>query len=62
MCLSKAYMEAVDPKSEIMIDIARIELQNDGYLLIGLLGEEKSIRGKIRSIDFIDSHSVVFEE
>jgi predicted RNA-binding protein len=61
MCLSTAYIEMDNQKLEVMKDIVRIESQNNGFRLIGLLGEEKSIRGKIRSIDFIDRHSVIFE-
>jgi len=61
MCLSTAYIRINDQDIEVMRDIARIESQNNDFLLIGLLGKEKRVRGKIRSIDFIDHHSVVFE-
>jgi predicted RNA-binding protein len=61
MCLSTAYIKIDNQEVEVMKDVARIESQNNGFLVIGLLGEEKSVRGEIRTIDFIDNRSVVFE-
>jgi predicted RNA-binding protein len=61
MCLSTAYIEKDHEKLAVMKDIVRIERQNNGFLLVGLLGEEKHVQGKIRCIDFIDRHSIIFE-
>ena len=42
-----------------MREVAQMEAHNDGFLLTGLLGEKKFVRGKVRTIDFVGKHSVV---
>jgi predicted RNA-binding protein len=44
-----------------MRDVARMEAEAEGFLLIDLFGERAFVRGKIKRIDFIDEHSVVLE-
>ncbi len=61
MCLTNAYFERGDTEEEILLDVSRIEAQDGGFLLIGLLGEQKTIQGKIKIIDFANEHKVVFE-
>jgi len=61
MCLSTVYLNGEDKSEEVMQDVARMEAQDDGFLLIGLLGEQKFVQGMIRSIDFVDKHRVVLE-
>jgi predicted RNA-binding protein len=45
-----------------MEDVAQMELNQDGYLLTGLLGDQKFVKGRIRSVDFVDDHTVILEE
>ena len=59
MCLSTVYMEGDQGMTEVMQNVAQIESQNSGFLLIGLLGEEKYVQGQIKRIDFLHQHSVV---
>ena len=42
-----------------MQGVAQMEAQNSGFLLTGLLGEQKFVQGEVRTIDFIDKHAVV---
>jgi len=44
-----------------MQDVAQMECNQEGYLLIGLLGDQKSVKGVIRKIDFVDDHLVILE-
>ena len=63
MCLSNVfYIDSDGQQQEIMQDVAQMEAHNDGFLLIGLLGEEKFVQGEVRDIDFVDKHSVVLGE
>jgi len=39
--------------------VAYIQAKDDGFLMIGLLMEQKFVRGKVKSIDFVDEHTVV---
>jgi len=60
MCLSNVfYIDSNGQQQEVMQDVARMEAHNNGYLLTGLLGEQKFVQGGVRTIDFVDKHSVV---
>ena len=60
MCLSNVfYIDLDGQQQEVMRDVARMEAHNNGYLLTGLLGEQKFVQGGVRTIDFVDKHSVV---
>ena len=62
MCLSNIfYIDSNGQQQEIMQDVARMEAHNSGFLLIGLLGEQKFVQGEVKTIDFVASHSVVLE-
>jgi len=60
MCLSNVfYIDSNGQQREVMQDVAWMKAHNNGFLLIGLLGEQKFVQGKVRTIDFVDKHSVV---
>jgi predicted RNA-binding protein len=60
MCLSNVfYIDSNGQQQEVMRDVAQMEAQGDGFLLMGLLGEQKFVQGDVRTIDFVDKHSVV---
>jgi len=62
MCLAVVYVNSEDGKKEAMQDVIRIEAEKRGYRLVGLLGEEKFVEGKLKSVDFLQEHSVLIEE
>jgi predicted RNA-binding protein len=45
-----------------MQDVAAMEAEKDGYLLVDLFGVKKFVRGKIKCLDFVDDHTVLLEE
>jgi len=60
MCLSNIfYVDSNGQQQEVMRDVAQMEAHNNGFMLIGLLGEQKFVQGEVRIIDFVDKHSVV---
>ena len=61
MCLSTVYINSGGQKKEVMRDVAQIEAKKNGYVLIGLFGEKEFIKGKVKSVDFLDGHSVILE-
>jgi predicted RNA-binding protein len=61
MCLSTVYIQTKGQQQKVMQDVAKMESSNKGYLLTGLLGDQKMIAGRIKKIDFVDDHSVVLE-
>lgn len=62
MCLSTVYIDAGGDQEEVMRDVAYMEAKDEGFLLIGLLGEQKFVQGELRSVDFVDDHKVVLEK
>ena len=62
MCLSTVYIQSGDRRIKIMQDVAQMEYLQEGYLLIGLLGDQEFVKGTIKSVDFIDDHTVVLEK
>jgi predicted RNA-binding protein len=64
MCLSTAYIETSDKGDkikEVMGNVALLEAEADGFLLTTLFGEQTFVAGRIKSIDFMQDHSIVFE-
>ena len=60
MCLSNVfYVDSNGQQQEVMRDVAQLEAHNNGFLLTGLLGEQKFVQGEVKTIDFVDKHSVV---
>jgi len=60
MCLSNVFcIDSNGQQQEVMRDVAQMQAHNDGFLLVGLLGEQKFVQGEVRTIDFVDKHSVV---
>lgn len=62
MCLSTVYIQTKGQRQKVMQDVAKMEFCNEGYLLIGLLGDQKVVDGRIKKIDFVDDHSVILEK
>ena len=62
MCLSTVYIQLEDRRIKVMQDAAQMEFTPEGYLLIGPLGDQKFVKGRIKSVDFVDDHTVVLEE
>ena len=63
MCLSNVfYIDSDGEQKEVMRDVAQMEAHDNGFLLLGLLGEQKFVQGDVRNIDFVDKHSVVLGE
>ena len=62
MCLSTVYIQSKDRRIKVMQDVAQMEYDQEGYLLIGLLGDQKFVKGTIKSVDFADDHTVVLEK
>ena len=62
MCLSTVYIQSEDRRFKVMQDVVRMVRDEEGYLLVGLLGDQKFVKGRILSVDFIDDHTVVLEK
>ena len=62
MCLSTVYIQSGDRRIKVMQDVAQMQSNQEGYLLIGLLGNQKFVKGRIKSVDFVDDHTVVLKK
>jgi predicted RNA-binding protein len=54
-------MHENDSEQEVMTDVARIEAEDTGVWLIGLLGEKRFVKGIVKTIDLVDQHMVLLE-
>lgn len=61
MCVATVYIESNGGLEEAMADVIRVEVEDGGLRLTNLLGEEKYVRGVLKSIDFWEEHSVIVE-
>ncbi|MGD8261909.1 MAG: CooT family nickel-binding protein [Desulfobacterales bacterium] len=62
MCLSTVYIQSQGRLVKVMEDVAQMESNKDGYLAVGLLGDQRLVKGVVRKIDFVDDHLVILEE
>ena len=60
MCIATVYIDTVSGKEEVMGDVVLVEFESDGLRLTAILGEQKLLQAKVKSIDFLE-HSVVVE-
>ena len=61
MCLSTVYINSGMGKEEVMREVAEMEAEGKGFFLVNLFGERRFVKGRIKSIDFVDEHRVVME-
>lgn len=59
MCVATVYIESDGELQELMAEVIRIDVEDDGLRLTNILGEERYVRGGLRSIDFWEEHSVI---
>jgi len=62
MCIATIYLDDGKQREEVMRDVVQLEAEKDGFLLVTLLGEEKFIKGRLKSVDFLMEHSVVIQK
>ena len=62
MCIATVYVDTDGELKEVMRDVIRIEAENSRFQLVNLLGEEKYLEGKLKSINFWEEHSVVIKQ
>jgi len=61
MCESTAFIERNGGEELLLSEVVRIEPVSGGYRLIGLLGDEVTLRGELREIDLLH-HKILFTE
>ena len=57
MCEAKVYVSDNGKEQKVMEDVVLIQPEGDAYLLVGLLGEQKLVQGRIEKINFL-KHTV----
>lgn len=55
MCLANAYCVRDRDKELVFRDVAYMDLQNGKIRLVTLLGEEKTLEGRLLEVDFENS-------
>jgi predicted RNA-binding protein len=62
MCIATIYFDDGKQQEEVMRDVVQLEAEEDGFLLVSLLGEKKFLKGRLKSIDFLREHSVIIQK
>ena len=57
MCEARVYLSQDGQKHQVMEDVVLVMPEDDTYLLVNLLGEQKLVQGRIERIDFL-KHTV----
>ena len=53
MCEAKVYISQDGKDQKIMEDVMLVQPEEEAYLLVNLLGEQKLVQGRIEKIDFL---------
>jgi len=62
MCEAAAYIVKDGHEDLLLESVDVIEPENeDSYRMVSIFGEQKIVRGKIKSINLVD-HKILFEE
>lgn len=60
MCEANAYMLGPKGETEIMKDVEVMEVQGDFVVFRNLLGKQKKVNGRVKTVDFGD-HRITVE-
>ncbi|MFQ6127566.1 MAG: CooT family nickel-binding protein [Thermoplasmata archaeon] len=58
MCESTVYVERGGEETELMRDVAKIEVNGSTITCIGIMGELKSVQGSVKRADLVN-HKIV---
>ncbi|HPU02042.1 MAG: CooT family nickel-binding protein [Firmicutes bacterium] len=61
MCQSSVYLVKDGREELVMEDVSVIKPQGDELLLVGMLGEKKQIKARIKELQLMD-HRILLEE
>ncbi len=61
MCQSNAYLIKNGQEQLVMEDVSLVKPQGDSLLLVGILGESKEIKARIKELQLMD-HRILLEE
>jgi len=53
MCETIVYISEDDEEKKVMENVVLVQPEDDGYLLVNLLGEQKLVQGRIVKIDLL---------
>ena len=62
MCLSTVYVEKEGHAESVMQDVSHMTAKDDGFLLTGMFGEEMFVRGRLKSMNFLDGASILIDD
>ena len=60
MCIATVYLSGQNNNESVMQDVIKMKFTEEGVSFLDILGEEKNLDAKVKSVDFI-KHNVVIE-
>lgn len=61
MCQSTVYLVKDGREEMVMEDVSLVKPQGDELLLVGMLGEKKQVKARIKELQLMD-HRILLEE
>lgn len=61
MCQSSAFLVKNGQEQLVMEDVSLVKPQGDELLLVGILGETKTVKAKIKELQLME-HRILLEE
>lgn len=61
MCESNAYLRRGEEEELLLNEVARIEPMEGGFRLVGLFGDEATVKGHIEEVNLL-KHKIIFVE
>lgn len=61
MCQSSVYLVKDGREELVMEDVSVVKPQGEELLLVGMLGEKKQVKAKIKELQLVD-HRILLEE
>ena len=61
MCQSHAYLLSGEEKQLVMDDVSQVKPEDGEVVLVGMLGEEKRLKARIKELLLTD-HQIILEE
>ncbi len=60
MCESRVFLEKGGSRELLMEDVVRVVVESGGIRMMGILGEKREIKGRIKEIN-LNKHEIIIE-
>ena len=59
MCESTVYVESAGEETELMKDVAKVEVNGKTITCIDIMGEMKTVQGSVKRVDLVNHRFII---